>query len=269
MLRGLLQKYKTSKFLNTDLSATMHFSCETTPYFSNNTICELVCVTYNNADLLPHQVDLLRKYFTTTFNLVIADNSSDTECRNKIATYCKSENISYIPIPKNPFSTGSQSHAATVNWMMKNYIIKKRPAYFGFIDHDIFPIEPFSIENILNKQPVYGLYQERKPLWYLWAGFCFFNFSKFDCSKMDFMPGSVNGINLDTGGKNWAPVYSKIEKESIEFPAQTYKNLREGDVAQSDKLEIIGNWVHSFNGSYWMKVDKKEHLLEKYLEQFK
>ena len=83
------------------------------------------------------------------------------------------------------------------------------------------------------------------------------------------MPGTVNGINLDTGGKNWDLVYSKLNREQIEFPVQTYKNLREGNVAQSDKLEIIGNWVHSFNGSYWMKVDKKEHLLEKYLEQYK
>jgi hypothetical protein len=269
VLKRLLLKYNVSKFFKVRLADRPHSFCSTDKYESGNTICELVCVTYNNPDLIKHQVALLKKYFTGTYNLVIADNSSDRKCREKLSAFCKSEKLTYISLPHNPYTTGSQSHAASVNWVLQNYILHKQPAYFGFIDHDIFPVEPFSIDTILQKQAVYGLLQQRAQLWYLWAGFCFFNFSKFDCSKMDFMPGTVNGINLDTGGKNWDLIYSKINRDTIEFPTQTYKNLRAGDVAQSDKLEIIGNWVHSFNGSYWMKVDKKEHLLEQYLEQYK
>ena len=152
MLKALLQKYKISKFLNAGLSSTQHFFCDTTSHPSNNNICELVCVTYNNADLLQHQATLLKKYFAGPFNFIVADNSSDEGCRMKIADFCKKEKISYVSLPENPFSTGSQSHAAAINWMIKNYILAKRPAYFGFIDHDIFPVEPFSIDKILSKQ---------------------------------------------------------------------------------------------------------------------
>jgi hypothetical protein len=265
VIKKILNTYNNSRFLNTKINGTEHhlFSSE-----NKTGTCELISVTYNNAELVKHQFSLLKKHFKGNFNFLIADNSSDSNIRKEISDYCKRTNISYVSLPLNPYKTGSQSHAAALNWVLKNYILERKPAYFGFIDHDIFPIEPFSIEEILKKQPVYGLLQQREQLWYLWAGFCFFNFNSFDCAQMDFMPGTVNGINLDTGGKNWNLVYSNINRDSIEFPLQTYKNLRAGDVAQSDKLEIIGKWVHSFNGSYWMKVDKKEDLLEKYLKQY-
>ena len=268
MIGKLLNKYSTNKFFKVGFSDTEHSFCTTEKYPADNTLCEIVCVTYNNPELIKHQFHLLKKYFKGSYNFLIADNSSDKNARKQIEEYCKTQSISYISLPTNPYKTGSQSHAASINWVMRNYIGVKQPDYFGFIDHDIFPVEPFSVEDILKKQSIYGLLQQRESLWYLWAGFCFFNFKSFDVSQMDFMPGPVNGIALDTGGKNWDLVYSKIKSDSIEFPKQTYQNLREGNVAQSDKLEIIGNWVHSFNGSYWMKVDKKEHLLEQYLKQY-
>jgi len=250
------------------LSDTVHMSCTAEKYPTGNTTCELVCVTYNNAELVPLQTALIKKYFKGAYNFLIADNSSDPKCREKILAYCQSAGLAYISLPSNPNETGSRSHAAAINWVLKNYIVLKQPAYFGFIDHDIFPVESFSAEEVLKKQAVYGLLQERGSLWYLWAGFCFFNFKNLDPIKMDFMPGPVNGVNLDTGGKNWELVYSRLKKEDLEFPSQTYQNLREGNIAQSDKIELIGKWAHSFNGSYWMKVDKKEHLLEAYLKQY-
>lgn len=268
MIKKILSKYALSKFFKTDLAEVRHFYCSIDKYPQNNKVCEIVCITYNNPELVKHQFSLLRKYFRGAYNFIIADNSSDENARVEIEKYCRSVHLGYISLPTNPYKTGSMSHAASINWMVKNYIEFKQPAYFGFIDHDVFPVEPFSIESILNKQDIYGLLQERGSLWYLWAGFCFFAYNKIDISKLDFMPGTVNGVALDTGGMNWNEVYSKLNKEQITFPTQTYQNLREGNVAQSDKLEIIGQWVHSFNGSYWMKVEKKEHLLEKFLNQY-
>ncbi len=268
MLGRIVNNYKSNKFLGVGLERTVHFHCDAKKYSAGNTVCEIVCIAYNNHELAPLQHALLKKNLKGEYHYIIADNSSDTASREKIAAYCKKEGIAYISLPENPNENGSRSHAAAMNWILKNYLLQKAPAYFGFIDHDIFPIESFSAEEHLKKQPVYGLLQERGELWYLWAGFCFFNFSKVQPEKMDLMPGPVNGTNLDTGGQNWEHLYSKLKKNELEFPSQTYQNLREGDVAQSDKVEIIGKWLHSFNGSYWMKVDKKEHLLEAYLKQY-
>lgn len=263
--KWLIQQKISSFYRKRPIAAT---NLPTTPYPSDNNICEIICITYNNPALLPLQWKLIKKNIEDPYHFLVADNSSDPKSRDAIAEFCLKNKILYIPLPPNPFKNSSQSHAVALNWLVKNYILLRKPAYFGFIDHDIFPIEAFSPAAYLSKQGVYGLYQERPPYWYLWAGFCFFNYKGFDISLFDFMPGTVNGVNLDTGGKNWDAVYAKLDKTKINFPTQTYENLRDGEIAQSDKLERIGAWLHSFNGSYWMKVDAKEHLLEAYLNKY-
>lgn len=268
MFKRLLQKFKIKKFYHTGLQNTLHFGCDTISYPIKNNFCEIICITFNNPALLKLQSSLIQKYIKGSYNFTIADNSTDLKYRKELALICKNENIGYISLPINPYKNGSQSHAAAINWVVRNYLTFKKPSYFGFIDHDIFPIESFEPSFHLNKQSVYGLLQQREPYWYLWAGFSFFKYGTFDIKQMDFMPGTLSGINLDTGGMNWKLIYSNLKRENLVFPLQTYKNLREGEIFQSDKMEIIGSWLHSFNGSYWMKVEKKEHLLEEYLQQY-
>lgn len=268
MIRRFLQKYKTAAFYRKGLANVKTVALSKDPHPTGNTLCDIICVTFNNPALLTMQHSLIKKHVKSNYNLLVADNSSDGNCRQEIEAYCKNNKIGYISLPRNPYTSGSCSHAAAMNWVIKNYISLKKPAYFGFIDHDIFPIEPFDITTILSDQPVYGLLQEREPYWYLWAGFCFFRSGAIPVGEMDFMPGPVNEVNLDTGGRNWQLIYSRLKKEKIQFPAHSYLRLREGEVFQSDKMERIGNWLHSFNGSYWMKVETKEHLLENYLQQY-
>lgn len=267
MLGRIVDTYKTSRYYRTRLAQIPVANCDVQKSPSADG-CEIVCVTYNNADLVAYQDALLKKNFRGAYNFVVADNSSDSACRDKIRAYCQSAGLCYISLPRNPYSTGSQSHAAAVNWLLRNYIAVKKPAYFGFIDHDVFLAHPFSLQEILQSQPVYGLYQERNTIWYLWAGLCFFRFAAVQAEEMDFMPGSVEGTGVDTGGKNWQAVYAQLDKKKLVFPAHSYEKLREGDVAQSDKVELIGPWIHSFNGSYWMKVAPKEAVLENYLKKF-
>jgi hypothetical protein len=63
---------------------------------------------------------------------------------------------------------------------------------FGFIDHDIFPIKPYSLLHKIGNQDFYGRLIDRTPennnrkLWYLWAGFCFFQFERIKHLKMNF-----------------------------------------------------------------------------------
>ena len=225
-------------------------------------------VLFNNSKLLLIQKQLLDKHLKDKFVFVVFDNSSIIEIREEAFKVCTEKNINYFSMPKNPFKTGSNSHGICLNWIYKNIVLKNNINYFGFIDHDIFPIKPTSIIPILNKQYIYGDLQKKQNYWYLWAGFCFYTKDILKCKKISFLPVIIKEISLDSGGGNWQDVYSKLDIKKIEFPLHTYLNLRAGDVFQSDKMELIAEWLHTFNGSYWLNVKPKEELIYNYLKPY-
>jgi hypothetical protein len=227
----------------------------------------IITVTFNNELLLAQQQRLIQKHVSDKHLLIVADNSPDESKRRKIAELCERAGTAYISLPENPHSIGSNSHAACLNWMFRNYIHQIKPRYFGFIDHDIYPIKSHSIINYLIKQPIYGAWQGGSMYWYLWAGLCFFNSDSVKKFKFDFTPTHIAGNFADTGGSNWKHIYRHLEREKIYFPPQSYLSLREGNIPQSDKMELIGEWLHSFNGSYWMNVPPKENVLLDYLNK--
>ncbi len=227
-----------------------------------------VTISYNNANVIKHQIRLIKKNITDKHFHIVVDNSTNKEIRDQIKKHCMEGNVAYVSLHENPFSTGSASHAVVLNWAFRQLVLRYTPKIVGFIDHDIYPVKPHRIGQILSNQPFYGLLQEREDYWYLWPGFCFFTKKIYMNSSMDFMPRTSNGIGYDTGGALYNSIYHSFEKSTLKFPAQTYENIREGEVFQSDKMEVIDNWVHSFNGSYWMEVKDKEEILDKVLNDY-
>ncbi len=218
---------------------------------------DLITIAFNNPHVISYQIRLLRKYLIDPYHYTVADNSNDKEKSEAIMSICKKENIQYIRLPKNPYST-SMSHGVAMNWVHKNYILKRGLMYFGFIDHDIFPTSKTSIIHFLKKQPVYGCHQERNGIWYLWAGFAFFKLGE-NYEPMNFKKGFINKTALDTGGMNWENVYSKIDMSGIRFAEHYYKTIRTTNkTAQSDQVEFIGGWLHLFNASNRMNVPEIE-----------
>lgn len=256
----LVRGRKINRFFKSDLAVVEHFDLP-----EKKVPLHILTVTYNNEMLTAQQVRLMRKNVKDEFVFIVADNTPDPLKRELIKKECKKACIGYISLPKNPYKTSSSSHGICLNWLVKNYISKYKPEYFGFIDHDLFPVTQHSLISHLNRQPIYGHWQGKKNYWYLWAGMCFYNRELIKDYKLNFMPASVRGKYADTGGSNWRTLYSKLDKSKIEFPSHSYIDLREGNVPQSDKMELIGEWLHSFNGSYWMKVEAKENVLFHYL----
>jgi hypothetical protein len=228
----------------------------------------IMTVSYNNANVIRQQIRFVKKNIKDEYVYIIADNSSDKAKRSEIQILCKETNTGYISLPPNPFSTSSDSHAVALNWLFKNIVSVYQPAFFGFIDHDIYPVKPHSVTDLMAAQPFYGLIQQRENYWYLWPGLCFFKKEAYNNREFDFMPCVSNGIRLDTGGALCDILFHTFNKDSVKFPTQVYENIREGEVFQSDKIELIGNWLHSFNGSYWMQVKDKEDVLNKVLDNY-
>jgi hypothetical protein len=81
-----------------------------------------------------------------------------------------------------------------------------------------------------------------------------------------------NHTYLDTGGGNYPVLYSKYDKEKVEFSAPIIeKFIRNGNNYHSDFVHFIDNdWLHAINGSNWKKFENynKDDILKQILSEF-
>jgi len=246
-------KFFRNTAINRKISAYLH----THP--NSNKKIYLFSVAFNDMYLIKHQYFSLKKQLTCEHAYVVFDNSTDLDARIAIETFCVENQIQYYALPPNPFSTksASQSHAISLNFIFYKYIKKIKPKYFAILDHDIFPIKNINYEEIfdsLEKQGIYGLRQNRKGIWYLWPGYCFFNYDKIADKKINFSPQDGG----DTGAGNWECVYKLLNDKNLTFASPSeYVNtaFNCSENIQRDCYEIIDKrWLHIINASGW-KVD--------------
>lgn len=232
---------------------------------------DIVTIAFNNDMVIKYQIELLEKYLNDNYYYTVIDNSTDNFVSEKVKRICIEKHAGYIKLAENK-NIASFSHGAALNWAYYNFILKRKLKYFGFIDHDIFPIKETSLIEKLEKSPncCYGSIQEKKKRWYLWPGFCFYRFADVYQKKLNFMPGE----GLDTGGMNWFFLYKNIVKESLLKVRHEYKNITKGNVKQINIYEILDeSWIHSINASNWFgagkeEIGNKEIELEKLLKSF-
>lgn len=222
--------------------------------FKNSNLL-LTVITFNNLEILRKQHEYLKKYLETPYDYLVADNSNQRSKSMRIQEFCHEHGISYVKIPKNPLTgvRASGSHGIALNWVYRNIIQKYRPKYFGFLDHDIFPIRQVTLLDKLNLG-FYGAIRRRKePYWYLWPGFSFFEYEKIKNYKCDFSPShaGADGLTfLDTGGSNYNSIYRHVgkigvrEAKSILINSVTREEFVKGEDS-SRTFEIIEDtWLH-------------------------
>lgn len=228
----------------------------------------IVTIAFNNDAVLRHQIEHIRKFLQDSdVEYLVADNSPLKERQEVIRALCEEMGVSYIKIPNdvriNKIS-GSYSHGAAATWIYYNYIIKRRPYCFGFIDHDLFPIRHFSIAEKLGDAPYYGFRDDRGGAWYLWMGLLFFKFAAVKDYEINFLPCKVNKgeVYLDTGGSLWYTLYSKLGSEGCNFPDRVVVPVYVNGKRYSDPIDYIDDcWMHTNNGSNWKKKADKQDML--------
>lgn len=239
---------------------------------------DIITIAFNNEKLIEFQIKALKKNITDHFYHIVADNSNNNQISLKIENVCRQFDVFYIKIPDHKY-TRNKSHGYAMHWVYKNVIRKRNNQYFGFIDHDIFPTQKYSvIEKLQNG--IYGrvihaykpegyieAVSDSYPYWSLWAGFFFLRadlLSRQNIYSFDFNPLYFrNGVFLDTAGGLWKSLY-----KNLDYPGNlaTFKQLKfresKTDQIQSDYYELIDNWVHFVNLSFWSKIDNVEEKLE-------
>ena len=60
-----------------------------------------------------------------------------------------------------------------------------------------------------------------------------------------------------------------VNMDEMEFASVYTENFREGNLRHQDQVEIFdGRWLHTINGSYWLKVESKEDKIEGLIEKY-
>jgi glycosyltransferase involved in cell wall biosynthesis len=245
-----------------------------------NQQCDIVTIAFNNSQTIERQISLIKKYIQGEYNYIVADNSSDKTVRKAIENLCIKNSVGYIGLPRNYLTTviggGSYSHGASLNWVYYRIIKKRQPRYFGFIDHDLFPVKSISLSQKLESHPVYGHLVSGKNYWYLWAGLCFYQFDFVKNKKMDFLPAKFQKQHLDTGGGNWHTIYSKMDVNKVLAEPQQIENLGKEENEHSwfeTTMHLLGDcWLHTICGSNWIKIsnqkmEEKELVISKKIER--
>ena len=227
---------------------------------------DLVTVACNNSHVVSEQIRLIRANLSDPFAYTVIDNSSDQSRASEIELLCSRHDVPYIRLPRSRSSAydPSSSHGRALNWAWTNYILPRSVRYFGFLDHDVFPLRPTSLIGHLHGQPVWGHLQTRGSRWYLWPGLCVFDARWLGRRRLDFMPGP----GFDVGGRLYELLSSSLSQEDLEWPSLAYGRLREGgEVPQEHLYETIDDWLHTINASGWMPVAGRDESVASLLRQ--
>lgn len=235
----------------------------------------IVTIAFNNDKVLRHQINHIREHWhDSDIEYIVADNSPTVERQEAIRAVCEELNVSYMNIPKSPKInkiSGSYSHGAAAMWVYYNYIVKRKPYIFGFIDHDLFPIKSFSMVEKMSDYSCYGYKMERGSAWYLWMGLIFLKSTFVNNFDINFLPCKVDKgeVYLDTGGSLWYTLYSKINSQMALCPSRIQVPMFVGGKRHRDPVDYIDDcWMHTNNGSNWKNIEDKHDMVKVIWEKY-
>jgi len=241
--------------------------------------CEMLLLTvaFNDERLIEKQIEQIRSMIKDTdYQHVVVDNSLSKKKRGAVKAVCMQYGIEYVQIPYLLTLLFhyqiAVSHGAALNWLYYHYLREKRPMRFSLLDHDIFPVRDFNMTLTLGQRDFYGVSRIKEDEWYLWPGFCIFNYDAFT-TKPNFLPIHTKKNFLDTGGGNYQQFYSNYQLKDVAFShvkTIRIKNTKElvcqCDIYHSDYVQVVDDaWLHLINGSNYAKIKGKDDVIVKTL----
>jgi hypothetical protein len=182
--------------------------------------------------------------------VLVFDNSRDAAKRAEIAGVCGRHGAPCLGLPPYRTRHVNRSHGMAMSWIFHNVVQPLQPATFGYLDHDLIPVRPRPPQEVLAGQPVFGMVNAgNHGHWSLWAGYCFYRFDAVSGRPLNFLYDFSRG--LDTGGRNWNPVYRGLQRASLRFAPQEFVQLRLPGGGEARKVELVdAGWIHVGGVSY-------------------
>ncbi|MGE4372596.1 MAG: hypothetical protein AB7E29_06780 [Xanthobacter sp.] len=201
-------------------------------------------VAFNMPEAVELLMDAMARFLPET-PLVVCDNSSRAEARAAIAAACAARGVAYCDMPASPYQVGrngSRSHAVALNWIYHNLIRPAAPRVFALLDHDLLPLQRMDLCARVATTPCYGMVRTHNQAWYLWPGYCVFDFRSVGHLPLDF--GTDTPLGLDTGGQNWSVLYRNLDQAACTAPmAPMY--VRDPLTGSRDHHLLVDGWLHA------------------------
>lgn len=190
---------------------------------------EFYILCYNNIFCAKYQIKTIRKFCQDPFKIIMLDSNCGEHIEKSIELYnlCKAEDIELLKMPNKlslPEINLSQRLGTKLNYVFNTLVKSRKPAYFAFLDQDMFMFRPFRIIHFLDKYGMWGDVDEterhkspsiyKKDMvegkWYLHPWLAFFKYDFVKEEVLDFTPYPRDGTDgSDTGGANWLTFISK------------------------------------------------------------
>lgn len=221
------------------------------PLKENNTA--IVIVVYNTDKFISKQIELLHRFCKDKFDIIVVDNSTITEIVNSILYKISKTNCLYLKTNASS-QWGSDSHAFAANVAYNQF--KSEYEYFFFLDHDCFPVKPFSVKEVLGANVIAGIGQAKSRT-YVWPGCVMFKPN----DEINF--GASHEFGLDTGGL----LYKIVEPGPTLFFDEVHEQNPEFNKSMYNFYASInqGMFMHFINGSGWNKTAAQEERLNSLL----
>jgi hypothetical protein len=232
-------------------------------HFENKNV--LIVIAFEQPKVLSWLFSL-SKINLSDFNLMVFDNSKNLNVRKQIEDLCQQHKIPYLSLPNLNVKHPNRSHGLAMTWVFHRVIKVIKPNYFGFLDHDMYPVKKISLLSSIPKtQNFYGSINKATNYWGLWAGYCFFKFKVYGKRPLNFLYDFSRG--LDTGGRNWSHIYEHENMQLSKFAPLTEPSLQfQGFL--SAKVQLIDDaWIHVGGVSYKDSISTKENFHSKIVEE--
>lgn len=218
----------------------------------------IVIVVYNlSSEIFLLQIAALRKFCKDDFDIQVIDNSSDLELSEHIRYHADKLGVSYCKTFADS-KNGSDSHSFAANFAYQK--LKNEYEFLFFCDHDLIPLQSFSIVEILSGGHVMaGLGQGAKKT-YFWPGCVLWCQGRIDKDIIDFSPSGEFG--LDTGGCLYK-VVDQYGKENCIFFNEAYHQNKYFNGSSNNHYAVINNgmFMHFVGASNWFNKDRHEERI--------
>jgi hypothetical protein len=195
------------------------------------------------------------------FHILVFDNSRSRDFRTNTEEACKKYGVPYLGLPINRGRHPNRSHGVAMTWVYRRVVKKLEPSWFGFLDHDMIPVRKIDLGVLSESKICYGVINAKAYYWTLWAGYCFYNYSQVKDLPMNFLHDFSR--NLDTGGRNWDCLYSKLDKNALNL---AYRSNADVCVDPETKFRVQlmdSDWIHIGGVSYNDTFQPREHFYER------
>jgi hypothetical protein len=240
---------------------------------------QIFIFTFNRPDFLETQVECLRKNIkNNNYEINVICNYRTPDYLDQFKLICKNNNLNFYEhnSPEGNY-TPSYYHGECLNWTYQNIILTKHlEDCVLMLDHDMFLLEEFDILEYLNYYDFSGLLQSRSNVNYVWPGLLFLNMESLNRFELNFLPITINGITLDSGGGTYKLFDNfKFKPYEVVYP-DLFEDVDLKNI-ESDygfELHLEEKFLHYRNACFWnnqfevSKNTKKDEVLNRVLTFF-